>query len=71
MHNYCLLMVSGFLYERQIKPDLQGLSRQNFNDKVEIQLISWRHKGNCLKIKMSALGNTELPVVNSIQVDIG
>lgn len=51
--------------------DRLNLSRQTFNDKVEIQLISWRHKGNCLEIKMSALGNTELPVVKSIQVDIG
>lgn len=70
-HNDCLLMVSGFLYKRQIKPVLQGLIRQSFSERVEIQLLSWRHKGNCLKIKMSALGNTELPIVSSIQVDIG
>lgn len=65
------MMVSGFLYEIQIKPVLQDLSRQNFNERVKIQLISQRHKGKGLKIKMSAMGSTELPIVNRIQVDIG
>lgn len=70
-HNYCLPMVLGCPYKRQIRPVLQDLSRQNFNLRAEFQLFSCRYKRNCLKIDMTALGSTELLVLNSIQVDIG
>lgn len=63
------MMVSRFPYKIQIKPIFQGLSRQNFNEGVKVQFISWRHKRNGLKIKMSAMGSTELPI--GIQVDMG